>query len=196
MTLTKLDNIFNLIAQALPELKFYHFGWLQDVNDNNFINNFNPPSTDPNGINQRLFPALYFLPPEGEFEANFKKNPSRNLYNIQLVFTDLEKRTNDGTPTGKNNSEYYTELQDIAERFLTVFGEILIKSKGKKGVPPFQFKYEFNSNFAKEKLVYLMYSFQFPLSGNDCIDVDDIDIDQLVIDVDGVSDTDSLENNY
>ena len=89
MTLTKLDNIFNLIAQALPELKFYHFGWLQDVNDNNFINNFNPPSTDPNGINQRLFPALYFLPPEGEFEANFKKNPSRNLYNIQLVFTDL-----------------------------------------------------------------------------------------------------------
>ncbi len=194
MTLTKLDNIFNLIAQALPELKFYHFGWLQDVNDNNFVNNFNTPSTDPNGINQRLFPALYFLPPEGEFEANFKKNPSRNLYNIQLVFTDLEKRTNDGTPTGKNNSEYYTELQDIAERFLTVFGEIL--KRGRKGVPPFQFKYEFNSNFAKEKLVYLMYSFQFPLSGNNCVDVDDIDIDQLVIDVDGVSDTDSLENNY
>ncbi len=194
MTLTKLDNIFNLIAQALPELKFYHFGWLQDVNDNNFINNFNPPSTDPNGINQRLFPALYFLPPEGEFEANFKKNPSSNLYNIQLVFTDLEKRTNDGTPTGKNNSEYYTELQDIAERFLTLFGEVL--KRGRKGTPPFKFKYEFNSNFAKEKLVYLMYSFQFPLSGNDCIDVDDIDIDQLVVDVDGASDTDSLENNY
>ena len=41
MTITKLDNIFNLIAQAMPELKFYHMGFLLDINDSDLDNHQN-----------------------------------------------------------------------------------------------------------------------------------------------------------
>ena len=196
MTITKLDNIFNLIAQAMPELKFYHMGFLLDINDCDFRNNFNAPTGAANEVLTRQMPAVYFTPPNGQFKAGLKKDPSKNQYQIELYFVDLQRRGNEGQQTGQNLSEQCTELQGIAERFLNVFQLVL---KGGRYARPIDiFNFDMNAYSFKEKLVWVSYRFSMPLSGAECIDIDNIDIDAIIGEIDNQAgiDTDSLENNF
>lgn len=196
MTITKLDNIFNLIAQAMPEVQFYHMGFMLDINDSDFRNNFNAPTGAANEVLTRKMPAIYFTPPNGKFDAGLKKDVSKNEYQIELYFVDLQRRGNEGQQTGQNLSEQWTELQRIAERFLSAFN--LVAKDGRFFTPTSNFNFDMNAYSFKEKLVWIKYRFALPLAGGVCIDIDDIDINAIVDEInnDGAIDTDSLENNF
>ena len=79
MTITKLDNIFNLIAQAMPEVQFYHMGFMLDINDSDFRNNFNAPTGAANEVLTRKMPAIYFTPPRGQFQAGLRELDDRGF---------------------------------------------------------------------------------------------------------------------
>lgn len=196
MTITKLDNIFNLIAQAMPEVQFYHMGFMLDINDSDFRNNFNAPTGAANEVLTRKMPAVYFTPPSGQFRAGLKKDNSKNDYQVELYFVDLQRRGNQGQQTGQNLSEQWTELQGIAERFLSAFNLVAIGGNFFK--PQVNFNFDMNAYSFKEKLVWIKYTFNLPLSGAECIDIDDINIDAIIDEINNGAglDTDSLENNF
>ena len=57
-TQTQISNVFNLMVQLDPRLKYYHFGWRSDIL-RNIDNNFDP------GVSKgREFPALHWAVPE------------------------------------------------------------------------------------------------------------------------------------
>ena len=87
-------------------------------------------------------------------------------------------------------------MQGIAERFLTVFN--LVAKQGDFFKPQLDFNFDMNAYSFKEKLVWVSYRFTLPLSGAECIDVDNIDIDAIVDEINNGTglDTDSLENNF
>ena len=55
-----------------------------------------------------------------------------------------------------------------------------------------------NAYSFKEKLVWVQYRFEMPLSGSICLDINDIDIESIINDINGNPDsnTNSLENNF
>ncbi len=195
MTITKLDNIFNVLCQNMPDINFYHFGFANEINEEGLINNFNPPSTVPNARESHGFPAVYFTPPSGTMQAGFK-NQTRESFVISLYFIDLQGRTNKGIETGQNKSEQWTELQLIANRFFNALGE-LFKS-GQYAIPIRNFNFDTNANGFTQKLVWVEYTFTIPLSDSGCVDISDINIEDIKtqINADSTIETDSLENNY
>lgn len=100
MTLTQLSNLWNLIVQAHPELKSYHFGWRSDVNVNT-ANNYDPT----NDLGSQ-YPRVHFTPPIG----NFNTQDANNSIKAMLFFDDLQGYDNEGNLTKNTKAEQWSKL--------------------------------------------------------------------------------------
>ena len=107
MTLTQLSNVFNEIAQAMPELNNYHFGFLSDI-DINILNNFNPSPKC-----QTPYPMALFEPPSGSFDP--QKSQSTRVVDLWIV--DRQQGDKQGT-TCETLVEKMSFIEEIGNSFL------------------------------------------------------------------------------
>jgi len=121
MRLTQISNFFNVLVQLHPDLKYYHFGWPEELTQS-VPNNF-----DPNASTGHLFPNVLFLPPEGKLDIQKGKNDA--TLRCTLFFVDLLYHKDNTAFDGRSLVEVYSDLLDIANGFTE-----RIKKAGRK--PP------------------------------------------------------------
>lgn len=107
MTLVELSNIFNIIAQGMPELNNYHFGFLSDI-DINIKNNFNPSPKC-----QTPYPLALFEPPSGTYDP--QKSQSTRIVDLWIV--DRQQGDKNGT-TCQTLVEKMSFIEGIGNSFL------------------------------------------------------------------------------
>lgn len=110
MRLTQISNFFNVLVQLHPDLKYYHFGWPEEITQS-VANNF-----DVAGSTAHLFPNVLFLPPEGPLDVQQGKTDLQ--LTCTLYFVDLLYHKNDTSFDGRSLVEVYSELLHIATGFL------------------------------------------------------------------------------
>ena len=115
MSLLKLSNIFNLIAQQSKlnsELQGYHLGTGIDEINGNAENNFNPSNQDGN-----KFPFLLCTLPDGNWLPS--ESPNKN-YVCDLYFYDLQWRDNDSISSIREETDLVkmSKLEAIANNFV------------------------------------------------------------------------------
>jgi hypothetical protein len=115
MSILKLSNLFNLIAQQSQlngELQGYHCGVESDINRN--------PENNTNVANEygNTFPYLLFIYPEGSF--NLQLSQTKTRYAVTLHFYDTQWRDNDGIPDGRNDTDVLrlSALERITRNFM------------------------------------------------------------------------------
>ena len=182
MTLTKLDNLFNILAQELTEINYYHFGWITDVNEKRNINN---NFTNNEGVIN--YPAVYFEVPDIKYNYSSKTD----TFDCVLYFV-TPKRTDQDTGQDENTnlSEYWTELYNIAKKFVTVFNE------AGKGIfrPVIDFEIELSDDEDNKGTIYVICKFTI-VNNNNCVDITGVDTSAIKGLFAAASDTDSIENN-
>ena len=110
MNILQISNLFNQIAQGLPSINFYHYGYYSDINTN-VQNNFTGENT-----NGKLYPAVSFLYPDSRLAI--KLDSVRGSINCRLVFSDLQYYNNDSTTRNESILEQQAALEAIAVNFL------------------------------------------------------------------------------
>lgn len=196
MTITKIDNIFNVIAQNMPELNFYHFGWVQDINEQNLKNNFNLPTNNVDTLN---YPAVYAQCYEGDLIVPISSGGKYGyIYNIELRFVKPMQNYNDQSENTNNTSELWSQLQLIAVKFLGYFN-LSMRENNNKYLAKF-IKFSFDSEAYAPDLAELKVSFVlgYDKGFDNCL-IDLIDqniLDQISGGIAGVNDLISIENIY
>ena len=110
MNILQIANLFNQIAQGLPAVNFYHYGYYSDINTN-VQNNF----TGENTVG-KLYPAVSFLYPDSRIAI--KEQSVRGSLNCRLVFSDLQYYNNDSTQRIQSILEQQAALEAIAVNFI------------------------------------------------------------------------------
>jgi len=120
MTLTELSNLFNQVAQAIPEINNYHFGYLSDVNTP-IINNSNPSVAC-----QAKYPMLLLTPPDGSY------SPSSGVVARTLEIWVFARQDSDDSGTICDTLvERFSFVEQIGNDFL----RNLFYAKNKTGNP-------------------------------------------------------------
>lgn len=110
MNILQVSNLFNQIAQGIPAINFYHYGYYSDINTN-IQNNF----TGENTVG-KLYPAVSFLYPDSRL--SIKQDSVRGSLNCRLVFSDLQYYNNDSSPRNESILEQQAALEAIAVNFI------------------------------------------------------------------------------
>ena len=110
MNILQIANLFNQIAQGLPAVNFYHYGYYSDINTN-VQNNF----TGENTVG-KLYPAVSFLYPDSRIAI--KEQSVRGSLNCRLVFSDLQYYNNDSTQRTQSILKQQAALEAIAVNFI------------------------------------------------------------------------------
>jgi hypothetical protein len=116
MNILQISNLFNQIAQGLPAVNFYHYGYYSDINTN-VQNNF----TGENTVG-KLYPAVSFLYPDSRLAI--KQDSVRGSLNCRLVFSDLQYYNNDSTLRNESILEQQAALEAIAVNFIAEINRI------------------------------------------------------------------------
>ena len=116
MNILEVSNLFNQIAQGLPAIKFYHYGYYSDINTN-IQNNFTGENT-----NGKLYPAVSFLYPDSRLAI--KQDSVRGTLNCRLVFSDLQYYNNDSSARNDSILEQQAALEAIAVNFIAEVNRI------------------------------------------------------------------------
>lgn len=168
MTLTELSNIFNQIAQNIPGINFYHFGFLSDINTS-IQNNFQPSfdCADP-------YPLVMFEPPAG----SYRTHDSKVFRTVRLLFADRQDSNKNGT-TCNTLVEKMSDLENIALSFMRTLYSLKIEgaclqSSLRKQEAAFNLDaYAFNDRLVTYELTFSLVT---PYSTN-CLDLDLTTID-------------------
>lgn len=161
MYILKISNLFNKLVQSDADLAFYHFGFLDELNTSP-ENNFNQGAQ-----NGRLYPSLDLLPPENiVFEID---EAERELYRLDLYFSDLYGYDNCGAPDTRTKLEVWARLQSIAKRFIFVLNAATCDALG--GGIIGEVRLEPDAGF-NDKLCFIRVSLTLQING-ECIEVDD-----------------------
>jgi hypothetical protein len=110
MNILQISNLFNQIAQGLPSIEFYHYGYYSDIN-RNVQNNFTGENT-----NGKTYPAVSFLYPDSRLAI--KQDSVRGSLNCRLVFSDLQAYNNDSSLKNQSILEQHAALEAIAVNFM------------------------------------------------------------------------------
>ncbi len=199
MTITEIENLFNLVALNMPELNFYHFGWFNEVNDRNLKNNHNPPING-NKVGSIKYPALYVELDSGELQAPLSFG-DRFGYTSRFVLKFVDVQKQDEPKINSNRSEIWTKLQLIAAKFFGIYNEV--NAQTRKNFFLRNLTFENDSDAWTPVLCTLTFSVNVNYVANfdDCFDKDedtDILINQIIttINTEAEFKTDSIENNF
>lgn len=171
MTLTELSNIFNQVAQAIPEINNYHFGLLSDVNIP-IINNWNPSVAC-----QKKYPMLMLTPPDGSY------SPSSGIAGRTLEIWVFDRQDSNGSGT---TCDTLVEKFSLVEQIGNDFLKSLKFAKNKTGNPclTLSFKeneaatildgYQFEDNVVAYKMTIEVKT---PYNAN-CVNVEYTDVNE------------------
>lgn len=113
----KVSNLLNKLASQTPELEFYHFGFLHDLNTSP-TNNFNKDAKK-----GRLFPSLDWIVPD---ETTYLINePEKERVKMCLIFSDLQGYQNKGNADRRSLLENWSDLKNVSKRFILLFNRAL-----------------------------------------------------------------------
>jgi hypothetical protein len=126
MNILQVSNLFNQIAQGLPAIKYYHYGYYSDINVN-IQNNFTGENT-----NGKEFPSVSFLYPDSRLAI--KNDSVRGSLNCRLVFNDLQAYDNDSTLKNQSILEQHAELEAIAVNFLSEVNRLSRQAGNNSGI--------------------------------------------------------------
>jgi hypothetical protein len=157
-----LQNLFVKLVQADPDLKYYHFGWLSDL-DLNIENVFNQEAKA-----GRQFPCLDWIVPDNiSFNID---DPEKETISICLYFSDLQGYDNKGAIDTRTQITVWRDLWKVAKRFLLLLNRGLCELKlggfDSKGV-----RYELNAYAGKQRRQDIKFTFNIILD-TECIDVE------------------------
>lgn len=165
-----LQNLFVKLVQADENLKFYHFGWLSDL-DINPTNVFNVDAKT-----GRLFPCLDWIVPD---EISYNPNePEKETITMCLYFSDLQGYNNKGAQDSRTQIEVWRDLMAIAKRFLLLLNRALCELN-LGGFTNDLIKYELNAYAGKQRRQDLKASFII-LFNSECIDVENEPLPSLL----------------
>ncbi len=158
----KVQNLLIKLVQQNTDLKYYHFGWLSDL-DINIDNIFNQQAKA-----GRQFPCLdWIVPDEISFNIN---DPEKESITMCFIFSDLQGYNNKGAQDTRTQQEVWRDLWKIAKPFLLLFNRALCELN-LGGFTEDKIKYEYNAYKGKQRRQELKFSFNIVLD-TECFDVE------------------------
>lgn len=151
LNLIQISNIFNMIAQKHDAIKFYHFGWHEDININ--INN-NFDIDNQSGVK---YPAVYLYPPGGEIE----RVSGRTYFDIELDFFNLADYNNDSTTNNNSLLEQWEQLRTWADEYINEIKHFKYNGKTLFGIVDNKLSFDYDSNYSNNRLI--KYGVKFKL---------------------------------
>lgn len=157
-----ITNLLNKLVQLDPDLKFYHFGFINELNENP-ANNFNKSASA-----GRLFPSLDWIVPE-KISCELS-DPEKQIINMDLFFADLYGYNNKGQTDTRTKIETWRDVLKIAQRFILVFEKALCELNI-GGFANTQCEFELNGSVSDSRILDVRVTFDLVLAG-ECYDIE------------------------
>lgn len=167
--IVKVSNLLNKLVQIDPDLNFYHFGWLNEINENP-ANNFNKTASA-----GRLFPSLDWIVPERII--NTYQDPEKQIIKMDLFFSDLYGYNNKGVTDTRSKIETWRDILKIAQRFILYLDKGLCELEI-GGISSEQIEYELNGSAADARILDIKVTFEIVIFG-ECFDINNIIIPEI-----------------
>lgn len=122
MSLEKISNLFNILCQAHPDLKYYHRGWESDINIT-VANNFTLGSGDETNPRGKKYPSLLFDTVSERWKLS--KGGAESKMRGLLRFNDTQYyNSEDGSNNSRSILEAQQDLQEIALDIVSEFNRL------------------------------------------------------------------------
>ena len=156
-----ITDLLNKLVQQDTELKYYHFGYLDELQQNP-ENNFNQQAKT-----GRLFPCLDWIIPE-EITHNLSE-PELEKIPMYLVFSDLQGYDNKTNQDTRSRIEVWRDLKRTAKRFVLLFERALCELNY-GGFDESLIRYELGAFLTKRRQQDVTIKFDLILN-SECLDV-------------------------
>jgi hypothetical protein len=113
MDIVQVSNIFNALAQLHPDIKFYHGGLHEKINQNGIDNNF-----DPTNCTGKQYPLVWFPYEAVEGVKTLRNQKQADTMRVTLAFYDLMFYNNDSSCNERTEIEIARDLDAIAIGFI------------------------------------------------------------------------------